>query len=439
MATWRNWAGTESVTPARIVTPRGTDEVAAAVKAAVGDGLGVKAVGSGHSFTGAAVAPGVQLRPEGLSELVHVDATTGLVTVEAGMPLYVLNPLLAQHGLAMETLGDIDRQTVAGAISTGTHGSSRLFGSISTQLRALELVLADGSVVTCSPDEHPELFAAGRLSIGSLGVITKITLRCVPLYAMHAVDEARPLDETLATLSDLVQTNDHFEFFWFPHTATALTRRFERLPGDTPLKPMSRFTRTVDDRIVTNVGFEALLRFGTRFPKAIPGITRFVTKAVSDREFTDLAPHVYASARNVRFREGEYAVPRDAIVDVLEELRTWVETHDEMVSFPFEVRFVKADDIWLSPAYERDVAYVAFHQYHRLPHERWFALCEDVLGAAGGRPHWGKMHRLTADDFAERIPRFAEFVALRDDLDPTGVFSNRYLDRVLGRPSGAGR
>jgi L-gulonolactone oxidase len=179
-----------------------------------------------------------------------------------------------------------------------------------------------------------------------------------------------------------------------------------------------------------------LLRLGTRFPSRVPAITRLVTNAISDRECTDLAPHVFASARNVRFREGEYAVPRGALVDVLQELRRWVDTHDEAVSFPFEVRFVRADDIWLSPAHERDVAYVAFHQYHRMPHERWFGVCEDVLGAAGGRPHWGKMHRLGVAELGERYPRFADFVALRDELDPTGVFANPYLDRVLGPAPG---
>jgi FAD-linked oxidoreductase len=429
---WSNWAGTEQVTPARVLSPRSTDEVATSVKSAVGDGLTVRAIGSGHSFTGAAVAPGVQLRPDNLQRVIDIDRTTGLVTVEAGLPLHRLNPILAEHGLAMEILGDIDRQTIAGAVSTGTHGSGRSFRSISNQIRALELVLADGSVVTCSPDERPELFAAARVSIGALGVLTKVTLQCVPLYALHAVDAKLPLDQTLDELDDLVETNDHFEFFWFPHTTTALTRRFQRLPGDTPLKPMSAFTRTVDDRIVTNIGFEAMLRIGTRFPRRIPGITRFVTGAVSDRDFTDLAPNVFASARSVRFREGEYAVPRESVVDVLRELQQWVDTHDEPVSFPFEVRFVRSDDIWLSPAYEREVAYVAFHQYHRMPHERWFGVCEDVLGAAGGRPHWGKMHRLTAADLAERYPRFGDFTALRDRLDPTGVFANPYLDRVLG-------
>jgi len=430
--TWQNWARTEQARPARIASPGSTDEVAAEVKRAARDGLAVKAIGSGHSFTGVAVAPGVQLLPDRLTSVHSVDRTSGLVTVDAGLPLHRLNPLLARHGLAMEILGDIDRQTIAGAVSTGTHGSGERFGSISTQVRALELVLADGSVVTCSADERPDLFAAARVSIGALGVITKVTLQCVPLYALRAVDAPMPLDDVLDRVDELVAANDHFEFFWFPHTATALTRRFERLPGDVELHPMSTFTRTVDDRIVTNLGFEALLRLGTRVPRLVPGITRLVTKAIGARDFTDLAPHVFASQRNVRFREGEYFLPRAALVPALRELKQWVDTHDEPVSFPFEVRFVRHDDIWLSPAYDRDSAVVAFHQYHRMPHERWFGICEDVLGAVGGRPHWGKMHRLAATALRERYPRFGDFAALRDEVDPSRVFANPYLERVLG-------
>lgn len=430
--TWQNWARTERVDPARIVAPSSTDEVAAEVKRAARDGLTVKAIGSGHSFTGAAVAPGVQLLPDRLDGVHSIDRETGLVTVDAGIPLHRLNPLLARHGLAMEILGDIDRQTIAGAVSTGTHGSGAAFGSIPTQLRGLELVLADGSVVQCSATERPDLYDAARVSIGALGVITKVTLQCVPLYALRAIDAPMPLDDVLDRMDDLVADNDHFEFFWFPHTSTALTRRFERLPGDTELDPMSAFVRTVDDRIVTNVAFEALLRVGARFPRLVPGITTFVTKAVSARDFTDLAPHVFASQRNVRFREGEYFIPRAALVPALRELKQWVDTHDEPVSFPFEVRFVRHDDIWMSPAYDRDSAVVAFHQYHRMPYERWFGICEDVLGAVGGRPHWGKIHRLDATGLRERLPRFVDFVALRDELDPARVFANPYLERVLG-------
>ncbi|WP_254878627.1 D-arabinono-1,4-lactone oxidase [Streptomyces sp. NA04227] len=429
---WRNWAGTERITPARVVSPGSTEEVARAVREAARDGLGVKAVGSGHSFSGAAVAPGVQLRPEGMDRLVSVDTATGLVTVEAGMPLHRLSSRLAERGLAMEILGDIDRQTVAGAVSTGTHGSGARFRSISNQIHALELVLADGSVATCSATERPDLFAAARLGLGALGVLTRVTLQCVPLYALRAVDAKRGFEETLDNLGQLVEENDHFEFFWFPHTGTALTRSFTRLPADTELRPLSALSRTVDDRLVTNIGFEALLRAGTRWPRLVPGITRLVTRAVGAREFTDLAPNVFASDRDVRFREGEYAIPRAELPSVLRELKRWVDGNDEKVSFPFEVRFVRADELWLSPAHERDVAYVAFHQYHRMPHERWFGVCEDILGSVGGRPHWGKMHRLDAAELAARYPRFGDFTALRDTLDPDGLFANPYLDRVLG-------
>lgn len=433
---WSNWAGTETITPRRVVTPADASAAAVAIKRAVSDGLPVKAIGSGHSFTGAAVAPGLQIRLDNLDGIIDADVTTGLVTVEAGIPLHRLNPELARLGLSMEILGDIDRQTIAGAISTGTHGSGVNFGSISTQVRGLEMILADGSIVTCSATERPELFAAARVSLGALGVITKVTVQCVPLYALHAIDAAMPLDDTLDQVDELTTSNDHFEFFWFPHTDTALTRRFNRLPASTELNPLSKWSRTLDDRLITNVGFEALNRIGTRFPTIVPAVSRFVTKAVSDREFTDLAHHVYASERNVRFREGEYFIPRDALVPALRELKQRLEASDVKVSFPFEVRYVRADDIWLSPAYERDSAVVSFHQYHRMPHESWFAMCEDVLGAAGGRPHWGKMHSLGATDLSIAYPRFNDFVALRDELDPHGVFANPYLDRVLGPSSG---
>ncbi|GAA3836214.1 D-arabinono-1,4-lactone oxidase [Nocardioides panacisoli] len=429
---WRNWARTEEARPARVLTPRSAGDVAAAVTDAVRDGLTVRAIGSGHSFSGAAVAPGVQLRPDALDGVLAIDRDTGVVRVEAGIPLYRLNPVLLRHGLAMEILGDIDRQTIAGAIATGTHGSSRHFGTISTQVRALELVLADGSVVECSPSENAELFEAARTSLGAFGVITKVTLQCVPLYALRVVDAPMPVDEVLERFDELVDENDHFEFFWFPHTSTAITRRFQRLPGDTELAPMSRLTRAIDDKIITNLGFDALLRFGTAAPRTVPAITRLVTKSLGAREFTDLAPNVFASERNVRFKEGEYAVPRAAAVDCLRELRRRIDASDEKVSFPFEVRHVRADDIPLSVAHERDVVPISFHQYHRMPHQSFFSLCEDVLGAAEGRPHWGKIHRLDADALRGRYKRFDDFVGLRDRLDPTGVFANPYLDRVLG-------
>lgn len=430
---WRNWAGNEQARPVQVVSPADADEVVTAVKDAARDGLGVKPVGSGHSFSPVAVAPGVLLRLDRMDRLVDADPATGQVRVEAGIPLSKLNALLAEHRLAMENLGDIDRQTVAGATATGTHGSGGRFGSISTQIRALELVLADGSLVRCSATERPELFAAARVGIGALGVVTRMTLQCVPSYALHAVDAPSPLARTLEEIDERVDGNDHFEFFWFPHTETALTRRYRRLPADTPLRPVSRLRRVLDDQLIAGVGFEYLNRLGTAVPRLVPPLTRLVTRALSAREYTDVSHRVLASQRNVRFREGEYAIPREHVADVLREIRQWVRSHGENVSFPLEVRFVAGDDIWLSPSYQRESAYVAFHQYHRMPYRRYFQGVESILGAVGGRPHWGKMHRLDAAALRPRYPRFDDFVGLRDILDPGGVFANPYLDRVLGK------
>ncbi|MFG2334854.1 D-arabinono-1,4-lactone oxidase [Streptomyces sp. NPDC048604] len=436
---WRNWAGNEEARPRRVLRPASTADVAVAVKEAVRDGLRVKAVGAGHSFTGAAVAPDVQLRLDLLDEVTSIDAESGLVTVGAGMPLWKLNPLLAAHGLAMEILGDIDRQTISGAISTGTHGSGAAFGGIATQVRALELVLADGSVVTCSALVRPELFAAARIGLGALGVITRVTLQCVPLFALHARDAAAPVEETLERAQELADAEDHFEFFWFPHSTTTLTRRFRRLPGDAPLAPIGAFSQRLDET-VTGLGFEALNRLGTRVPALVPPIARFAARAMSSREWTDHSYKVFASVRDVRFHEGEFAIPREHAVDALREIKRWVDAQGERVSFPLEVRFAAADDIWLSTAQGRASCYIAFHQYHRMPYERYFRACQDILGGYGGRPHWGKMHDLDAAELRARYEHFDDFVALRDAHDPTGVFANPYLDRVLGRaPEAPGR
>ncbi|MFB7513496.1 D-arabinono-1,4-lactone oxidase [Streptomyces sp. NPDC056144] len=428
---WRNWSGSEEARPVRVLRPGSTAEVAAAVAEAARDGLRVKAIGSGHSFSGAAVAPGVQLRLDGLSGLRSVDPDTGLVTVDAGMPLWKLGPLLASHGLAMEIMGDIDRQTVAGAISTGTHGSGLRFGGMATQVRALKLVLADGTSVRCSADARPELFRAARVGLGALGVITEVTLQCVDQFALHARDTAMPVADVLDRIEELTEDNDHFEFFWFPHSETALTRRFHRLPATAPLKPIGDLARRFDET-VSGLGFDALCRLGTAVPALVPPIARLAAKAMSAREFTDLSPRVFASPRDVRFHEGEYAIPREHAAEALREMKAWIDKTGERVSFPLEVRFAAADDITLSTAQGRETCYIAFHQYHRMPYRRYFDACESILGAYGGRPHWGKMHTLDADTLRTRYDGFDEFVTLRDTLDPTGRFANPYLDRVLG-------
>lgn len=428
---WRNWSGSQRARPRRVLRPSDTEQVVAAVTDAVRAGSRVKAIGAGHSFSPIAVAPGVQLRLDDLNGLRSVDRKTGLVTVEAGMPLWQLNPLLAEHGLAMTNLGDIDRQTISGAISTGTHGTGIKFGGIATQVRGLELVLANGSVVTCSEYEHPEVFAAARVGLGALGIITAVTLQCEPRFVLRARDGLLPLSETIDRMHEFAEENDHFEFFWFPHSDFASTRRFERLPGDTPLRPIGAFGHRADQFLGGPI-FEGLNRIGARYPSLVPGITRTATRLMSAREWTDLSYRVFASPREVRFHESEFAIPSEHAAAAVREIGRWIERHEEKVAFPLEVRFTAADDLWLSTASGRNTCYIAVHQYHRMPYQRYFQAFSDIMAEYGGRPHWGKMHDLDAAALRPRYDRFDDFVALRDAIDPTGVFANPYLDRVLG-------
>lgn len=429
---WRNWGRTESAVAAEVAAPRSVDDVVAAVRRAEVRGLPVKAVGSGHSFTGIAVTDGMRLHLGELDRVLDVDTAGGLVTVEAGIALHRLSEVLWEHGLALTNLGDIAVQTIAGAVSTGTHGTGATFGGIATQLRGLQLVLADGSVVRCSADERPDLFAAARVGLGALGVVTAVTLQCEPTFALRAVETPARLSDVLADLDGHVDGNDHFELYWFPHTDRVLTKAHNRAVLADGLRPLGAARAWVDDELLSNHVFEVVNRLGRRAPRLVPAINQVSARALTARDFTDRSYRVLTTRRAVRFREMEYAVPRGQLTDVLRAVQRWVDAHDERISFPVEVRFAAADDIWLSNAYARETAYVAAHQYVGTPYGRYFDAVEQILLDAGGRPHWGKLHSLDAGALRERYARFDDFVALRDELDPTGRFTNPYLRRVLG-------
>ncbi|MFL6074734.1 MAG: D-arabinono-1,4-lactone oxidase [Mycobacteriales bacterium] len=430
MAEWSNWAGNQRAQPARVVRPADLDEVSKAVTGAAEDGLRVRAVGSGHSFTAAALTDGVLLRMDQLTRLRSADTSTGLVTVEAGMTLHRLCRHLADLGLALTNMGDIDVQTVSGAISTGTHGTGRASASIADQLHGMELVLADGSVTHCSPDRNPELFEAAKVSLGALGVVTAVTFQTEPAYLLHAVEEPVAVDEVLATFDELADGNEHFEFYWFPHSTVALTKCNNRTDG--PARPVNRVKDWVDDMLVANHVFGAACRLGRRFPRVTPRINRLSGTLLSRRDYVDRSDRVYTSPRRVRFTEMEYAVPRGAVVEVVRELRDLIDRNGWRISFPIEVRVAPPDPAWLSTAHDRHTAYVAIHRFVGTGLDEYFELAEEIFVAAGGRPHWGKLHTRDAGYLAERYPRFGDFAALRDELDPDRRFTNTYLDRVLG-------
>jgi L-gulonolactone oxidase len=429
-ATWRNWAGTVAARPAREVAPASAGELAEAVRGAAEDGLRVKAVGSGHSFTSIAATDGVLIRPHLLTGIRQVDRDAMTVTVEAGTPLKRLNAALAREGLSLANMGDIMEQTVAGAIGTGTHGTGRDSASIAAQIKGLELVTADGSVLTCSERENPDVFAAARIGLGALGIVTAITFAVEPLFLLRAREEPMPFDRVLADFDELWAENEHFEFYWFPHTGNTNTKRNNRSAG--PEQPVGRWKGWFEDEFLSNGVFQAANWVGRAVPATVPAIAQVSSKALSARTYTDIPYKVFTSPRRVRFVEMEYAVPREAVVETLRELRAMVGRSRLRISFPVEVRTAPADDITLSTASGRETAYIAVHMFKGTPYRGYFTAAERIFTAHEGRPHWGKLHTRDAAYLSRVYPRFGQFTALRDRLDPDRRFQNDYLRRVLG-------
>lgn len=431
---WDNWARTVHAEPARIVSVHNTEDVVAAVTAARAEGLRVKAVGSGHSFTGAAYTDGVLLDLRPMTGLLQSDPVSGRVRVRAGTTLHDLNRLLDVVGLVLTNMGDVDAQTISGAIGTGTHGTGAAFQGLAAGVTGLRIVTADGADVTCSAQERPELFEAARLGLGAYGLITEVELSCVPAFRVRAEESPASLSELLRHLDETMTSTDHVEFFWFPHTDGCLLKRNTRLaPGDDTGEPLPDWKRWLTRDFVDNTVFAGLNRALTLAPGATPRVNRLSAAAMSRSRFTARAHDVFISPRKVRFRESEYAVPRDAAPEILGYLARWFERTGEPVSFPLEVRYAAADDVWLSTAYQRDVAYIAIHQHVAHDHRRAFRAFEDVMARYDGRPHWGKLHRLDAARLGQLYPRFADAMAVRDVVDPDRVFANPYLDRVFGR------
>ncbi len=418
--------------------PRSTHEVADEVRKAAADGLTVRMAGTGHSFTPVAATDGVLLRPGGMTSIRSVDAAAGLVTVEAGCPLQVLNASLLARGLSLANMGDIQVQTVAGATQTGTHGTGRDIGGMAAQVAGLELVLADGTVVSVgpggtTPQDPParaDLFDAARVGLGALGVVTAVTFRVVPAFLLEAREEPMQWSEVISRLDELTSENEHFEFYWFPHTEGCLTKRNNRSPG--PPRPLPRFRYLLDDEFLSNTVFGVTCRLGHAVPGVITTVNGLAGKALGSRSYVDAAYRVFTSPRRVRFKEQEYAIPRESLADVLAEIRALFARRDWRISFPIEVRVTPGDDLWLSTAYGRSSAYIAIHVFHASPHQEYFRDVEAVMTAVAGRPHWGKMHTRSAEYLRQAYPKHGDFVALRDELDPERRFGNPYLTQVLG-------
>ncbi|HYN28307.1 MAG TPA: D-arabinono-1,4-lactone oxidase [Dermatophilaceae bacterium] len=438
-STWSNWGRNVTATPADVEVPADAEAVAAVLVRAAEAGRKVRPVGSGHSFTPVGAALDVALRPDRLTGVVDADTVTGRVRVRAGTPLFALNRALDDLGLALPNLGDIDRQTVAGALATGTHGTGAGFQGIAAAVTGLTVALADGRLVRCDAGTEPDLFAAARISLGALGVLTEVELACVPAFRLRALERPEPLPDVLADLDGFATSADHAELYWFPHTEVALTKRNTRLPpGEEPPpdaaggRPLPRWRGLLEDEVLSNGVFEVTNRITSLAPGTTPALNRLAASSPGERTFTDRSHRVFCSRRRVRFVESEYAVPRSAAADVLSELRSWFRRTGTAAAFPVEVRFLAGDDVWLSTAYGRDTAYVAVHQYHRGDMGAYLDAFESIVAEHDGRPHWGKLHRLGVAELRRLHPRLDDVRAVGDLLDPGRVLGSPYLTTVLG-------
>ena len=408
-----------------------TDGVAAVVRSAAAAGQRVKVIGGGHSFTDVAMTDGHLLSLDAMNGVLGVGGPDGHdVTVQAGIRLFDLNKELAERGLAMPNLGDIDQQSIAGAVSTATHGTGARLGNIATTIVGLELVTGDGSIRRADETNDPDLLRVARVGLGALGILTEVTIRCVPAFNLHAVETLEPLAEVLADFDAVMHSTDHVEFYWFPGGRRVQLKRNTRT--DAPAAPQSRAAYIRDKWIGENLAFGTVCRVGRRFPSAAPKIAKLITSSASERDLVDRSDKIFCSPRKVRFLEMEYGIPLESVPEAIGRIDALVASLPFPPMFPIEVRVSQADDIALSTAHGRASGWIAVHQYIGAPYEAYFQAVEQIMNDYDGRPHWGKMHFQSAATLASRYAEWDVFQAARAEIDPTGTFANAYTDRVLG-------
>ena len=426
---WHNWSGSVRATPREVARPRSIEELALLVGTYGRAGRRMRVVGSGHSFTPLVQTGDVLIAMDSLQGITAADDARGTVTVLGGTRLKRLGDDLLARGLAQENLGDIDVQTITGAISTGTHGTGVRFGTLSTQVVGLTLVTAAGDILEVSPEREPDIFKAAQVSLGALGVIAAVTLRVVPAKRLHYQTRRERLASCLANVDRYNRENSHFEFFWLPYTPWTQAK----FTNETNAPPTSANLWTEFNRIVMENGvFWALSECSRLVPPLSRSVSKISAWGIAPTTAVDYSHRIFATPRAVRFQEIEYNIPAEQFTTVMGEIEELLNRRRFRVHFPIECRFVKGDDIWLSPAYERDSAYIAVHMYKGMPYEDYFRAVEAIYQKYDGRPHWGKMHTLDAATLAARYPHWQDFQRVRAALDPQGLYLNDYLRRLFG-------
>ncbi|URN92688.1 MAG: FAD-binding protein [Candidatus Pristimantibacillus lignocellulolyticus] len=425
---WRNWSGTVIAAPEELAYPRTIEEVASIVVKCSKEGKYIRVVGSGHSFSAVAASDQVLMSLDEMQGIVNVNRSENTATVWAGTKLKLLGELLHAKGLAQVNLGDIDVQSIAGAISTGTHGTGKRLGSISTQVIGLTVVNGLGEIIECTEESHPQLFKALQISLGSLGIIVQVKLKLKATYLLGYESMRMQLDKCLPQMSQLAEENRHFEMYWFPYANTCQVKIMNEVNFSTPETPIRDY---FNEHIMENSLFGAM----SMICKAMPSLTKTISRlSASNIPVTTKAAYshkIYATKRKVRFNEMEYNVPAETMEDVIRDMRKAMDKHNFRVHFPVECRYVARDNIWLSPSYERDSAYIAIHMYRGMPYEQYFNTMEEIFLHYDGRPHWGKMHSLKGAQLQKLYKRWDDFIAIQSEMDPKRVLLSPYMQQLL--------
>jgi len=421
---WKNWSESVHCQPEKFLKPQNLEELINLVKMCNEDNRKIRVVGSGHSFTPLSATTELLVSIENLTGIDHVDAKNEIVTVWAGTILKKLGELLFEQGYAMENLGDINAQSIAGAISTGTHGTGIDFGSISTQVAGVTLLTATGELLEISEQSNPELLEAVKVSLGMLGIIVKVKLKVVPAYQLIARSYRSTLNECIAILDQLNKDNRNFEFYWFPYTETV------------QIKTMNIYNETIEkeykpsfikDVLIENGLFKVISEVSRIIPATSKMMSQVSAMGVPVGEKKGDSHLLYATPRLVKFNEMEYSIPAEYMGEVLKEIEETIKRKKYRVHFPLECRYVNRDAIWLSPAYERDSAFIAVHMYKGMEFAEYFAAIEEIFQRYDGRPHWGKMHTMTNEKLLNAYPKLNEFLRVRNELDENGIFLNEYM------------
>jgi len=433
-STWTNWSGALTCTPATVAQAADEAAIGEAVRTAVSQGTTpVRVPGTGHSFTPIVITDGTLINIDGHAGIVSADKETGLARVKAGSKIADMGAPLLEAGLALANQGDINKQSIAGAVSTGTHGTGATLGSVSAQVAGLRIITADGTAIEADASQNADVFNAGRVSLGALGVLSELTLQCVPAYALSERNGRMAVTDMLAQYDQLVANNRHFEFFWFPFADEVLVKTLNMTDeAPRPVRPGNGFEDKVMQTCCEIARFLPFMRGPLqRFLTRGSGAQVLGAEEFNSRTKIRHAYEAFPSDRNVRFNEMEFSVPIENGPDCVQEVAEHMRRLGGNFLFPIEYRTVQGDDIWLSPFYGRDSVSISIHQYAKQPYRRLFDGVEAIFRSYGGRPHWGKLHTLTARELAPLYPHWDDFQSVRRRLDPNGVFLTPYLARLF--------